>query len=64
MKSEYPDRIAIVDTYEILNSKEKKEELFNWLNMKPPFTIDLGKHAGHNTNQKRLNEIKAKYNGN
>ena len=61
LKELYPDRVRIVDTYEILNSGDAKRELFKWLNMEAPYTIELGKHAGHNTNQKRLNEIKAKY---
>ena len=41
LKDKYPDRLIVIDSYEILDNNKTKEDVLTWLGMKPPFKLTV-----------------------
>ncbi len=41
LKEKYPDRIIIIDTYEVMDNDVIKADVLTWLGMDPPFKLEI-----------------------
>lgn len=58
----YPAKFFMVDTYEILNDDDTKNDVLDWLGLPRPHILPIDSSTkGHQTNVKKMKEIAEKY---